>query len=589
MTLRRFLDQLQGVRREGNGWKALCPAHRDKNPSLSIHKTDGRILIHCFAGCTVEAICGAVGIGIHDLGLSSASSRRISAIYNHTDEEGKLLYQVLRLEPKAFRQRRPNGCNGWIWNLNSTRRVLYGLPEVLKAKTVLIVEGEQDADAGRSLGFEATCNSGGAGRWKPEYSDFLHGKNVAIIADADVPGRRHAQEVAKSLAQIVLSLKVLELPGAKDLSEWVQTGGTQEALHDLVRTAPDWRQKPLRVQKNSPVICPFSNITPRSLKWLWRGRIPLGKLTLLIGDPGLGKSLVTVDIASRVSRGVNFPDGAVCEAGSVILLSAEDDPGDTIRPRLDAAGADVTRVHMLESVRTLLGDGSPADRSFDLKRDLPTLENALSVIVPAVRLVVFDPLSAFLGGANAHVNSEVRALLSPLVALAARRGIAVLGVTHLRKSAGPAIHRAIESIAFAAASRAALAVARDPGEVERRLFLPVKQNLSAESAGLAFRIVEVSQGTAGLAWEPGAVNLDVDYILSGFEYGEDRSACREAEIWLKERLRGGAVLVEQIRTDAEASGLAWSTMRRAKQTMGVLARKTGYHGGWTWQLPNTGN
>jgi hypothetical protein len=453
----------------------------------------------------------------------------------------------------------------------------------MKANSALIVEGERDVETARVLGFVATCNSGGAGRWKGEYSYHLHGKNIAILADADAPGRKHAQQIARSLVATARSLKVLELPGAKDLSAWVQGGGTQESLGELIRNASEWSQKTSKAEKESAVIRPFSDITPRVLQWLWRWRIPLGKLTLLVGDPGLGKSLVTVDIASRVSRGVNFPDGAMCDAGSVILLSAEDDPSDTIRPRLDAAGADVSRVHVFESVRAPRGDGSLADRSFDLKRDLPTLENALSMITPDVRLVVIDPLSAYLGGADSNVNSEVRALLSPLVALAARRGIAVLAVTHLRKSGGAAIHRAIASIAFTAASRAVLAIAPDPGEPQRRFMLPVKQNLSAGSAGLAFRI-EAPYGMARLIWESGAVNLDINNILADFECGKNQGSRREAEKWLRELLSGGAVPVEKIRAEAQAEGLSWSTIRRAKEVLALLVSKDSYRGGWFWRL-----
>ena len=124
----------------------------------------------------------------------------------------------------------------------------------------------------------------------------------------------------------------------------------------------------------------FRDITPKPLLWLWPGRIPLGKLTLLIGDPGLGKSLLTNDVASRVTRGTLFPDGAACEVGSVILLSAEDDAADTIRPRLDAAGADVSRAHVLEAVRVQLTDGSLIEKTFNLETDSAALEAALRSI-----------------------------------------------------------------------------------------------------------------------------------------------------------------------------------------------------------------
>ena len=189
-------------------------------------------------------------------------------------------------------------------------------------------------------------------------------------------------------------------------------------------------EKPAR---SSAIIRAFSEITPETLKWLWPGRIPLGKLTLLVGDPGLGKSLLTIDIAARVSRGTSFPDGASCEPGAVIMVSAEDDPADTIRPRLDAAGADVSRVHVLQGTRITLADNSTAERAFDLETGVATLEDALAD-VRGVRLIIVDPVSAYLGGADSNSNAEVRRILAPLAALAAKYGLAVLCVTALAGS-----------------------------------------------------------------------------------------------------------------------------------------------------------
>jgi RecA-family ATPase len=179
----------------------------------------------------------------------------------------------------------------------------------------------------------------------------------------------------------------------------------------------------------------FRDIEPEPLRWLWPGRIPLGKLTLLIGDPGLGKSLVTVDMAARLSRGTAFADGAACDRGSTIFLSAEDEAADTIRPRLDAAGADLSRVHVLDAVRVTLADGVLSEKCFSLETDIAALESAL-LQNPDVRLIVIDPLSAYLGGTDSHSNAEIRGLLSPLGAMAARRGVAVSAITHLRKSPG---------------------------------------------------------------------------------------------------------------------------------------------------------
>lgn len=292
----------------------------------------------------------------------------------------------------------------------------------------------------------------------------------------------------------------------------------------------------VQVSQGIAVMQTFSAIASEHLRWLWPGRIPLGKLTLIAGDPGLGKSLVTTDIAARVSTGQAFPDGAACEQGSVIILSAEDDPGDTIRPRLDVSGADVSRVHLLEAVNTYAADGKTVQKSFSLETDHAALEEAIQRT--GARLVIVDPISAYLGGTDSHSNAEVRGLLSPLTALAAKHSVAVLAITHLRKSAGAAIYRAMGSLAFAAAARSVWGITKDQENESRRLFIPVKQNLAAENGGLAYQI-EAPDGVAKIAWGPGTITIDAETAMGGFDSREDRSERREAEEWLREFLTDG--------------------------------------------------
>jgi putative DNA primase/helicase len=242
MNLEAVLARLQSLRRKGSGWQACCPAHEDKNPSLSICECKGNILLKCFAGCSFEAVCAALGIEPRELFCDSGAVPQILAEYDYRDENGKLLFQVVRFEPKDFRQRRPDGKGGWHWNLNGTQRVLYRLPEVLTEKSIIICEGEKDCETARKLGLVATCNPGGAGKWREEFSECLRGKLIAILADADDPGRRHAKQVATSLWLRAESIKALELPGAKDLSEWVDRyGGTRDALLELIRNMQGWR------------------------------------------------------------------------------------------------------------------------------------------------------------------------------------------------------------------------------------------------------------------------------------------------------------------------------------------------------------
>jgi putative DNA primase/helicase len=233
-------------------------------------------------------------------------------------------------------------------------------------------------------------------------------------------------------------------------------------------------------------------------------------------------------------------------------------------------------------VRVTLTNGSLAEKPFNLETDIAVLDGVLREH-PDVRLIVIDPISAYLGGVDSHSNAEVRGILVPLAAFAARFGVAVLCVTHLRKSAGAAIYRAISSIAFVAAARAVWAVASDPEDEDRRLLLPVKQNLSASADGLAFRI-EAQNNTPRLAWEPGAVALAANEVLSSFEAQQDQSDRREAKEWLKDFLAKGPIAVKEIQAEAKAAGHSWATVRRAKQGLPVVLRKSGYQGWSEWRL-----
>ena len=206
MDFDEVLAHFPHVRRSGAGWQARCPAHEDRTPSLTISEgDDGRTLVHCHAGCTTEDIVAAVGLTLRDLfvgtGLRSTTSRVITAIYPYTDEQGAVLYEVLRYAPKKFHQRRPDGHGAWIWKLTDVRRVLFGLPALQGQRIVYIAEGEKDVLALRALGLVATTNAGGAGQWRDDYSTQLHAagvESVVILPDNDTPGQAHAVAVARS-------------------------------------------------------------------------------------------------------------------------------------------------------------------------------------------------------------------------------------------------------------------------------------------------------------------------------------------------------------------------------------------------------
>jgi hypothetical protein len=248
--VQKLLAKLPSATKAGNGWSARCPAHEDRKASLSISEgTDGTALVKCHAGCDTSAIVAAIGLTLVDLFASrNGSGMRIVATYNYTDADGTLLFQVVRLDPKGFRQRRPdaNSKGGWTWNLKGVRRVLYRLPDVCKAvavgQTIYVCEGEKDADQLARIGLTATTNPGGAGKWCEDYTEVLRGAHVVILPDNDGPGQAHAAKVVHSLrgkAASVRTVNLPDLPPKGDVSDWLAAGGSRQQLENLVAAATD--------------------------------------------------------------------------------------------------------------------------------------------------------------------------------------------------------------------------------------------------------------------------------------------------------------------------------------------------------------
>ncbi len=240
-----ILAKFAGVIKNGNGYKAMCPSHDDKSPSLSVSSgATGNVVLHCHAGCETEAVLEAVGLTMKDLypTIAALSKLQILATYDYCDETGNLLFQTVKYQPKDFRQRRPNG-NGWVWKLDNTRRVPYRLPELLKADKafpVFIVEGEKDVDNLMSIGAVATCNPQGAGKWRDEYSDHLKGFQCVILPDNDDAGEKHAQAVSKSLFRTAAEVSILRLPSLPDkgdVSDWIAKGNVLDDLTALLSGA----------------------------------------------------------------------------------------------------------------------------------------------------------------------------------------------------------------------------------------------------------------------------------------------------------------------------------------------------------------
>jgi putative DNA primase/helicase len=334
----------------------------------------------------------------------------------------------------------------------------------------------------------------------------------------------------------------------------------------------------------------MSDVSPQPIQWLWPRRVARGKVTVFAGHPGQGKSQIIASMAATVTTGGNWPDGSHCELGTVLMVSGEDDAADTIRPRLEAAGADLARVHILDGIEEAGERGELMRRAFNLKSDLAHLDELL-LDLGDVRMVSIDPISAYLGDTDSYKNADVRALLTPLAELAGRFGAAIIGVSHLSKAGGQkALLRVSGSLAFVAAARAAYLVADDEEQEGRRLMLPLKNNIGPDQTGFSFKIEPVRLGngidTSRIAWDAAPVTRTADDVLAAESSpGDDRSALEDAKDFLIETLDHGPVEGKVIYRQAEDAGHAKRTIDRAKRELGISSSKGSMNSPWRWELP----
>jgi hypothetical protein len=325
-----------------------------------------------------------------------------------------------------------------------------------------------------------------------------------------------------------------------------------------------------------------THVRAERVRWLWPARIPLGKVTVLDGDPSLGKSTVTLDLAARISTASPLPDGSSVESPqNTIVMSAEDAIADTIRPRLEAAAADLSRVTVFRGINEEDGPRPPV-----LPSDLDTLR-AL-IYEDKAQLVIIDPLMAYLSaGIDAHRDQDVRRGLHALSALAEQTGVAIVIVRHLNKApGGNPLYRGGGSIGIIGAARAGMLVAPDPADEHRRILACTKSNLAAKPNSLVYRLVpDLNHDCARVQWE-GKSDLTADALLN-----PPRETRRdEATEFLEELLALGPVPQTEIKHRANTNEISWASVRRAKDDLGIDAFRKGEPGkrgggAWWWKLP----
>lgn len=565
MEIFDFVARLNGVQQLPSGISARCPAHDDNVRSLMVNEGEhGGIVIHCHASCRPEDIVGALGLSMSDL----AGLPHLVETYPYTDGNGRLLWTVERwANPKTFR------VNPFL--PSAADRVLYQMVAIAWARkegrTVFVCEGERDVNTLAALGIPATCNVGGAGagKWLPHYNEILAGLDVVVIADNDAPGKLHARGIAADLKGFARSVTLMHSPHGKDVTDLITAGYSIDALSLL----PEAEGLP---------VYRASSVAPKKITWAWHHYFPAGKLSIIEGDPGDGKSVLTIDLAARWSTGSPMPDGTNgVGPWHVAMISAEDDPADTLRPRLERAGADLERIH-------LIPHGVTPEVPFDLVTDLPAL--AKYIADHQVRALFIDPLSAFMPEkTDTHNDSQTRRALQPLKALAELTGAAVIAVRHLNKSGtGKAIYRGGGSIAFVGAARAAFLVAAHREDPDVRVFACVKHNLARKPPALTYTI-EVADEQPYLKWGEVALDVTAQDLLDGptrrDEEAEDEVAskrrAREYEReFLLDVLAQGALTWQEIRELGKDAGFTEISLRRARADVGLIQVGSGPKAQW---------
>ena len=594
--------------------------------------------------CDVKAIVAAMGLELRDLFKPTPGSRRAptakpkrkgaefdapraaadsltrllkvkpTAHWIYRDSDGTAYAVVYRFDPPSGKTYRPvhvDATTGhWLIGDPPGGWLPYRLPELPEGDgRVWFFEGEKCADLARGLGLPATTTAHGA--QSPHKTDLsaLAGRDLVIVPDVGAPGEGYVTALPGLLANLDPRprVRVLRLPGltedGDDIEQWIaarpevapadlrtelQRLADELADEALVGTTP--RPAPIRNgnhqgngKPHEPLtdeqlgLIDMDTVQSRPVEWLWENRIPLGKITLIAGEMGIGKSFLTLEMASIVSRGATWPDRPTeaVKAGHVILVGAEDDLEDTVKPRLDAMGANPKRITSVG-----IGKNPNGTSTFFTIGDIARLE-AIMARRPETRLIIIDPITAYLGPINDHKNAELRGVLGPLAEFASRYKVAIVVVTHFNKGAGAKVmSRIIGSVAYTATARSVWCVALDPEDEDRRLFMPVKSNLATEKTSLAYTITD-----GAVVWETDTLSLNCNEVVCR-ETSGNKERRRKAIAWLQETLAAGGMPGNEVIERARAAGFAKNLIWEVKEEAGVRAQKSGFDEGWTWVLAN---
>jgi hypothetical protein len=529
---------------------------------------------------------------------------KLSHVWTYT-KDGREIMRVARFDlrdgSKQFRPINQKGANVWRIGDPAGPLPLYHVDDLAGDGVIFVCEGEKATEAARKIGLLATTSAHGSAA--ADKSDWTP------LAGRDAPGAKYAQDVTRLLLKLSppARVKIVELPGLPDggdIVEYIEAGGTSEQIKSLVAAAKEVEASDVL---GGPVTRKLSTVKREPVRWFWRGKIPRGKVTVVAGDGGLGKSFVTIDLGARATTNRPGPDRAELAAGSIVMVNLEDDAADTIGPRFDAAGGDSSKVVIFDVIRRIGENGKPIERTFTLA-DIDDLRKAIDRAGDCVAAFV-DPVGAVMGTADSYKESDVRALMAPLAKLAAERNVAIVLVMHVNRRVGaPASARLMGSAGFGNAARSVWFVVKDPDNPERRLLLPAKSNIGRDRTGLAFTIVPARPDSgpddpAVVAWEDSPVTTPIDEAMAGDVRSNDDdrpgppARARDAAAdWLRDLLADGPMRVGNpkdpepgsVAHAAKGAGLSWNgAVRRAREALGIKPYKGQFGDGWYWKLPET--
>lgn len=572
--IRAAIEQATGPgRRTPAGWQLKCPAHSDRDPSLSLSENaDQHALLYCQAGCATADVLAAVQLEPRDLYPLKPENKQpdpVVATYKYVDEAGTLLYEVQRTATKRFRQRRPDPDHAgrWVYNLGEVRRVLYRLPYVLEAtregQTVYVVEGEKDVHTLESRGYVATTNPGGAGKWRHDYTESLRGAHVVIVTDVDARGTGliHARTVAHALGPVAASVMLTQPAGGKDITDHFSLGHEIDDIlivaidppEPVLATAPEVTEavdEPVSGGAMPPArkirLTPASAFEIRPVRWLWepeerKGRMPLGEITLVPGREGVGKSTFLAWLASQITNG-NLPGIYHGQPRAVLYAATEDAWGYTIAPRMLAAGANLDLVYRIDAVE----DTGPS--GLILPRDCLQLPAIVEESKAAV--LMCDPILSLVDERiNTNYAGELRGALTPLKSAAEQAGIGIVGLVHFNKSTDTDIMTKIAGTrAWGEVARAVIAIVQDHEADEYTCVVSqIKNNLGRKDLpDLTYTLdsveLETPEGSAHVGrirWT-GESESSAEEIMQRkpISRGADQSLVREVLDWIDNANRG---------------------------------------------------